>query len=73
VADITEDAREGDWWSVDLGHKKSSEDDLVEIRVGTSGKKSVNLDQYLEIRIVGFGLLPVVGGLLVLEIDTHDC
>ena len=30
LGDVGGDSRDGDWWSVDAGHEKSSENDLVE-------------------------------------------
>lgn len=70
MADILEDPGDGDWWAVDLGHEKTSEDHFVKVGVGSPGKKPVDLDQHLEVRVVGLGLLAVVSRLLVFKIDT---
>jgi len=65
VADEFVDAREGNWWTVDLGHEKAAEDDFVEARVGSAGQESVELDQEGKIGIFALGGLSVASLLVV--------
>jgi len=46
---------EGERLTVASGHEETSEDDLVEFRVGPSGEESVEFDQHVEVEVVGFG------------------
>jgi len=71
MGDIPEDPGDRDWWAIHSRHKKAAENDLVELGISPSGKESVDLNQHLNIRVVGFGLLSVVSRFLVLKIDTH--
>lgn len=72
VANKSVDAGEGDWWAVDLGHEETSEDDLVEVGVGSASQESVELDQEGKVRVVALGCLSVASPLVVcLQIDTH--
>lgn len=74
--DISGNARNRDGGSVDLGEEKRSKDDLVELGVGTTSKESVELDQQLQVDIVGLGSRAVTASNVLLSsaIDTHgDC
>lgn len=59
LVDVGNDPGQRDRGSVDLGHKKAPKNNLVEGRVGTTGKKAVELYQELKIDIVALGRLAV--------------
>jgi len=71
MGNIPEDSRDRNGWTVDLGHKKTAEDDLVELCISSPRKEPIDLDQHLKIRVVGSSILSMVSRFLVLEIDTH--
>jgi hypothetical protein len=65
-------AGQGDGRSVDLGRKQTSENDLVERRVGSAGQEAVKLHQELEVDIVALGGSAVSAlDVVAVEIDTH--
>lgn len=66
-------ARDRNRRSVDLGKEKRSKDDLVEVGVGTTSKESVELDQQLQVDVVGLGSRAVAASNVLLSsaIDTH--
>ena len=71
LGNVGGDSREGDWWSVDAGHEKSAENDLVEGGLGTTSKEAVELYQELEVDIVALWSLAVSAAHMVgVEIDT---
>lgn len=69
----TGDTGDGNRRSVDLRKEKRSENDLVELGVGTTSKESVNLDQQLQVDIVGLGSRAVTASNVLLSsaVDTH--
>jgi len=42
---VRNDSGDGDWGSVDAGHEQSTENDLVEGRVGSAGQKAIQLHE----------------------------
>lgn len=67
------DARDGDGGSVDLGEEQRSQHNLVELGVGTAGEESVELDQQLQVDIVGLRGRAVAASNVLLSgaVDTH--
>lgn len=45
-------AGNGHWWAVDLGHHQSAQHDLVEVGVGAAGEESVELDEERNVWVV---------------------
>jgi len=53
-------------------HKESLEDDLVELGVSSSGEEAVELDQHVEVQVIGLGgRSPALAVFFVADIDTH--
>lgn len=67
IRDLSGNVGDRDGRSVDLGHEQSSEDDLVELRVRSSGEESIQLDEKLQVYIVGFRS----GSLTLLDVYRH--
>jgi len=58
--------------SVSSRHEQSSENDLVEFGVGSSGQESVEFDQHVQVEVVGFGgFSDSLSVFFVFDIDTH--
>lgn len=71
LVDVTHDAGQGDRGAVDLGHKKASEDDLVEAGIRAARQEAVQLHQELEVDIVTLGILAVSAlDVVAVKIDT---
>jgi hypothetical protein len=72
LVDVGHNAGQRHGRTVDLGHEKAAEDDLVERGVGTTGQEAVKLHQELEVDIVALGGLAVRGlDVVAVEIDTY--
>lgn len=72
LVDVANNARQRDGGAVDLGHEKTAKNNLVEGRVGTTGKEAVKLYQELEIDIVALGRLAVRRlDVVAVEINTY--
>merc|ERR1712072_1656661 len=69
---IGNDAREGHWWSVDLRHLQSAQNDLIEWAVRAAREERIELDQQLDVRVIALGHLAVrLLDVVLVEIDTH--
>lgn len=72
LAKVGNNAGEGNGRAVDLGHEKSSENNLVESGIGSASQEAVQLDQELQVDIVALGGLAVSAlDVVAVEIDTH--
>jgi len=68
---VRNNSRDGDGRSVDAGHEKAAEDDLVEGRLGSAGQEAIELHEQLEVNIVTLWRLSVaVAHMVSVEIDT---
>lgn len=47
-----DDARNGHWWAVDLGHHQPAQHDLIEVGVSAAGEESVELDKEGDVWVV---------------------
>jgi len=73
LAGVRNNSGDGDWWSVDAGHKQAAEDDLVEGGFGTAGQEAVELHKQLEVHIVALWRLSVrAADVMSVEIDTYS-
>lgn len=72
LVDVGDNSGQGDGRAVDLGRKQTSENDLVEGRVGSASQEAVELHQELEVDIVALGGSAVSAlDVVAVEIDTH--
>ena len=70
---VSDKRGEGQWGTMDAGHKKSLQNDAVEFGIGTTGQETVKLDKQTQIDILGLWLGPVDLAILVVpDVDTHD-
>jgi len=69
---VGNDSGDGDRWAVDAGHKKATENDLVEGRIGTACQEAVKLDEQLHVDVVALWRLAVGASHMVsVKIDSY--
>ena len=60
------------WRAVDLAHKQTLEDDLVELAASSASQESVQLDQKQEVGILALGRCAAdLAVVLVVDVNTH--